>query len=235
MNHSLKEMLEYKKILETNNIFSFFLCPAFCYLPLMHSKSYQLCAQNVSFSSHEKFTGAISVSALKSLDVHSVLIGHHETGDSFSDILQKVSYVTSHFSRAFVILSDTEEDFSYQYTSVRLLEQIHEILQVVPKEQYSLLTFIYEPYWVIGSENPVNFETINNIFYQVKTELAQEYSISFPLFYGGGLTSSNIPFYFTSKYIDGLLLGSLSNDANEVVKLLQNFNFSTGLDKSIHS
>jgi len=234
MNHSLKEMLEYKSILEQSSISSFFLCPSFCYLPVMHSKKYQLCAQNVSIQDVENLTGAVSISALKSLDVHAVLIGHNDLNESFQEILEKVKFVTSHNSHAFVILSDTKEEFDYQYTSVVIYEKIKKILEEVSKDRYFLLTFIYEPSWLIGGGEAMNIEVIQNIFYKVKMELYQEFSIHFPLFYGGGLTMENISSFLSSSNIDGLLLGSLSNNAKNVVKLLQSNDFSTKLDKSIH-
>lgn len=235
MNHSLKEMLEYKEILDEASVSSFFLCPAFCYLPVMHSKKYQLCAQNVAFKEKEKLTGSVSLAALKSLDVRAVLIGHHDLLESFDEVVEKVKFVTSNNSHAFVILSDTEEEFHYQYTSVVLLEKIKKILAAVCRDRYFLLTFIYEPSWLIGGAEAMDIEVLHNLFYQIKMELHQEFSIHFPLFYGGGLTLENISSYFEAPFLDGLLLGSLSNDAKNVVKLLEKREDSTKVDKSIHN
>jgi len=225
MNHTLKEMIEYKKILEDQNNASFLLCPPTCYLPLMHSKNYRLCAQNVSSESVERLTGEISLEALKSLDVHSFLLGHSETKDTWEMVLEKVDYITKKNSYAYVIVSDNEEDFNYQYTTYKLLEKMKEVLEKVRKDKYDLVTFIYEPEWLVGKNTPMDIEFVNNTIYQIKKELKAEYKVDFKIYYGGGLTMETISSYLSSSYIDGLLLGSVSFNVKNVLKILQNDNF----------
>ena len=71
MEHSLQDILQYKKELEhCVNSFSLVVCPPFCYLPIMHSKYYKIGAQDVSCYRNGSFTGKVSAEALKSLDVY---------------------------------------------------------------------------------------------------------------------------------------------------------------------
>ena len=48
MNHSLQEMIAYKKELEKESLANLSIAPATCYLPLMHSPHYDLISQYVS-------------------------------------------------------------------------------------------------------------------------------------------------------------------------------------------
>jgi len=220
MNHTLQEMILYKKIIEESSVSSFFLAPATCYLPLMHSKKYQLCAQNVSLKEDENKTGSVSSIALKSLDVKALLIGHDEIHDSLENKISKIKNALKNHLRVFVILSETKEEHDYQYTFVKLMGLIRAILSQVSSINYSLISFIYEPSWLIGGDISLEASFVSNIFFQIKKTLEQEYHYPFSLLYGGGLNEKNISSFLEDKNIDGLLLGNFCNDAKNVVKLL---------------
>lgn len=235
MNHTLKEMIEYKKILEESSISSFLLCPATCYLPIMHSKKYKLCAQNVEEEKKETFTGAVSVKGLKSLDVNHFLVGHMETFATLEEKINKTKKIVEENGLAFVILSETKEEHDYQYTFTKLLGQIRAILSKIPSKYYKNISFIYEPYWLIKTEKALEENFVDNIFYQLKEELKRDYKTNFKLLYGGGLNEITSEAFLKKENIDGILLGSYGYLAKNVVKLLQSDAFSTRLDKTIHN
>lgn len=234
MNHNLDEMLRYKKEIEKSGCFSFLLCPATLFLPLMHSKKYELCAQNISSEEDELKTGSISPAALKSLDVHSVLIGHAETGDSMDEKILKVSNAVKNKMHCYVILSETKEENDYQYTSFTLLGQIRKILESTSQKDYSFLSFIYEPSWLIGSEYAMDASVVSRIFFHIKEDLRKEFHFDFLFFYGGGLNKNNVKQFLKYDSIDGLLLGSYSFLPSHVTQLLKNDCFSTNVDTTRH-
>ena len=68
MEHSLQDVLKYKKELENCvGSFSLIVCPPFCYLPVMHSKYYKIGAQDVSCYGNGNYTGKVSATALKNI------------------------------------------------------------------------------------------------------------------------------------------------------------------------
>ena len=54
------------------------ICPAYPFLPILHSRKFYLGAQDVSEYKNGSYTGEVSAEMLKSLDVQYVIIGHHE-------------------------------------------------------------------------------------------------------------------------------------------------------------
>ncbi len=236
MEHSLQDILKYKKELENCvGSFSLIICPPFCYLPIMHSKYYKIGAQDVSCYGNGSYTGKVSAQALKSLDVYGVLIGHSEIEDTFENKLKKLRRVVSEGMQAYVIISDTKEEHDYQYSYVKLMNKIRAYLSRVLPKDYNKVTFVYEPSWLIGGNEILSVSEISNLFYQLKKELQFEYKYDFPLFYGGGISSSNIRQIYDNDAIDGLLLGNFCKRAKNLVKFLQNDDGSTQFDTSIHN
>ena len=221
MNHDLQEMIAYKKALD-GIISPLWLAPATCYIPLMHSKDYHLCAQDVSASEIEKNTGSTSIRALKSLDVKGVLIGHTELNMTCEEKITKVKLVVKSKRKAFMIISDTQEEFDYQYTYHVLYNQMEKVLDVLIPSDYENIIFIYEPSFLVGSYHSLNPEFVSNLFYQLKMTLEKQYNFSFPIYYGGGLTNENIEPFLTIENVDGLLLGSVANDPKNIINLLKN-------------
>lgn len=236
MEHSLQDILKYKKELENCvGSYSLIVCPPFCYLPIMHSKYYKIGAQDVSCYGNGSYTGKVSAQALKSLDVYGVLIGHSEIEDSFESKLKKLRRVVSEGMQAYVLISDTKEEHDYQYSYVKLMNKIRAYLSRVLPKDYKKITFVYEPSWLIGGNETLLVDEIVNLFYQLKKELQFEYKYDFPLFYGGGISSTNIQELYDNDVIDGLLLGNFCKRAKNLVKFLQKDNDSTQFDTSIHN
>ena len=236
MEHNLQDILKYKQELEENKEkMNIVICPPFCYLPIMHSRYYQIGAQDVSPYGNGSYTGKISAHALKSLDVKGVLIGHSEIEDTFENKLKKLRRVVTEGMTAYVLISDTKEDHDYQYTYTKLLSKIRAYLSRVLPKDYPKVIFVYEATWLIGRKDALNVTEIENLFYQIKQELKYEYNFSFPLYYGGGITSANIKELYKNKEIDGLLVGNYSKRAKNVVNFVQNKEDSTKVDTTIHN
>ena len=221
MHGNLKEMLEYKEKLDSLQEKNIVVCPSFPFLALMHSKQFQVCAQDISCFSDEFHTGMVRASALKSIDVKSTLIGHSETKDTFEIKIAKLKQALNQNMHVYVILSDTKKDYDYQYTSGKLLNQIRGMLSQVLKSQYENITFIYEPTWTSNTKEPANLKDIENILYFMKSELERDYQYHFPFFYGGGLSEKNILEYYQNEHIDGLLLGNFSFYPENIVNFVQ--------------
>lgn len=235
MNHDFKDMIQYKKIIEDYGNKDLVLCPSFCFLPILYSKKYTLASQNVSAFRSGNHTGEISAKALKSVGVSSTLIGHVECHDSFDVKVAKLKQALSSGMKVYFILSDTKEDYDYQYTSMKLLGMIRALLLQISPKDYERITFVYEPSWLIAGNYSLPIKDVENIFYFMKKELEREYQYNFSFFYGGGINFGNIQLFYDNPNIDGLLLGSFANNPQNIVKFLQSRESSTFVDKTIHS
>lgn len=219
MNHSLQEMIAYKKELEKYSLANLSIAPATCYLPLMHSPHYDLISQYVSPREKNKVTGSTSAEALKSLDVKGVLINHFESRTRPDEVESQIKECLENNLKVYLIITGTLEEYYYQYTSEVLMMHLQVFLKDVSPKYYSRIVVIYEPSFLIGEEKALPINELNNIFKELRLKMNDYFHYTFPLYYGGGLSKSNIKSYLEDENIDGLLIGSFANKISNLCQL----------------
>lgn len=219
MNHSLQEMIAYKKELEKESLANLSIAPATCYLPLMHSPHYDLISQYVSPREKNKVTGSTSAEALKSLDVKGVLINHFESRTRPDEVESQIKECLENNLKVYLIITGTLEEYYYQYTSEVLMMHLQVFLKDVSPKYYSRIVVIYEPSFLIGEEKALPINELNNIFKELRLKMNDYFHYTFPLYYGGGLSKSNIKSYLEDENIDGLLIGSFANKISNLCQL----------------
>lgn len=219
MNHSLQEMIAYKKELEKESLANLSIAPATCYLPLMHSPHYDLFSQYVSPREKNKVTGSTSAEALKSLDVKGVLINHFESRTRPDEVESQIKECLENNLKVYLIITGTLEEYYYQYTSEVLMMHLQVFLKDVSPKYYSRIVVIYEPSFLIGEEKALPINELNNIFKELRLKMNDYFHYTFPLYYGGGLSRSNMKSYLEDENIDGLLIGSFANKISNLCQL----------------
>lgn len=219
MNHSLQEMIAYKKELEKESLANLSIAPATCYLPLMHSPHYDLISQYVSPREKNKVTGSTSAEALKSLDVKGVLINHFESRTRPDEVESQIKECLENNLKVYLIITGTLEEYYYQYTSEVLMMHLQVFLKDVSPKYYSRIVVVYEPSFLIGEEKALPINELNNIFKELRLKMNDYFHYTFPLYYGGGLSKSNMKSYLEDENIDGLLIGSFANKISNLCQL----------------
>ena len=219
MNHSLQEMIAYKKELEKESLANLSIAPATCYLPLMHSPHYDLISQYVSPREKNKVTGSTSAEALKSLDVKGVLINHFESRTRPDEVESQIKECLENNLKVYLIITGTLEEYYYQYTSEVLMMHLQVFLKDVSPKYYSRIVVVYEPSFLIGEEKALPINELNNIFKELRLKMNDYFHYTFPLYYGGGLSRSNMKSYLEDENIDGLLIGSFANKISNLCQL----------------
>ena len=219
MNHSLQEMIAYKKELEKESLANLSIAPATCYLPLMHSPHYDLISQYVSPREKNKVTGSTSAEALKSLDVKGVLINHFESRTRPDEVESQIKECLENNLKVYLIITGTLEEYYYQYTSEVLMMHLQVFLKDVSPKYYSKIVVIYEPSFLIGEEKALPINELNNIFKELRLKMNDYFHYTFPLYYGGGLSRSNMKSCLEDENIDGLLIGSFANKISNLCQL----------------
>ena len=219
MNHSLQEMIAYKKELEKESLANLSIAPATCYLPLMHSPHYDLISQYVSPREKNKVTGSTSAEALKSLDVKGVLINHFESRTRPDEVESQIKECLENNLKVYLIITGTLEEYYYQYTSEVLMMHLQVFLKDVSPKYYSKIVVVYEPSFLIGEEKALPINELNNIFKELRLKMNDYFHYTFPLYYGGGLSRSNMKSYLKDENIDGLLIGSFANKISNLCQL----------------
>ena len=170
-NKKLSEAIAYKKRIENCDLKNvrLVLCPPSPYLPVMHSKFYELGAQDVSEFKGGSYTGEISSECLKSLDVKYVIIGHHEREMYFLENRykqkKKIQNALEQKLKVIILVGETLMEYQLDKTTEVLQEKLNSLLLDIPEQYKRNIAIAYEPKWKVGSQTTLNKkEIIKNIY-----------------------------------------------------------------------
>ncbi len=204
------------------------ICPADCYLnevDTMAPNNVIRGAQNISFNSDGAYTGEVSSSMLKDLNVEYVIIGHSERREYHAEtneiIRKKFNSAVSNNLKPILCVGESLDQRQKEETFNHLESQI---VSVINKEVLSNHPFIiaYEPIWAIGTGETATPEIANEVHIFIQETLDKIDSIQskkIAIIYGGSVNSNNAYDLFKMSHINGALIGGSSLDVNEFNKI----------------
>lgn len=196
------------------------------------SKKIKLGSQNVF---HEKgppagggaFTGEVSASQLKALEVGYVIVGHSERramGETNETVHQKLRSVLEGGLKAILCIGEKERNKEEAFSFV-MRQELHSALLKIKKSNFKNLIIAYEPIWAIGTGNPETPEHAFEVSIFIRRDLHRLMSKSvasrIPIIYGGSVTSKNAGSFISEGRMDGLLVGGASLKAQEFIKIVK--------------
>lgn len=224
MNLSLDEIISYQKKLINSGII---ICPSFPYLNLFKQEGYDVCAQNISEYNNGPYTGEVSASQIKSLNVNYVLIGHSERRHVFKEsqetINNKIQRALENDLQIVYCIGETYEEKEQSKTKEVLENQIVSVFNNLTIEQMNRIIIGYEPVWAISdgvhpAETPTNQE-INEINLYIKELIKKSFNFSIKVLYGGSVNLNNIEELYQVKSHDGFLIGGASKNVDDLLKI----------------
>ena len=204
------------------------ICPADCYLNELDTLAPNNVirgAQNISFNSDGPYTGEVSATMLKDLNVEYVIIGHSERREYHDEtnevISKKFQSAVSHNLKPILCVGESLYQRQQQETFQHIEDQI---LSVINKDVLSGESFIiaYEPIWAIGTGETATPEIANEVHIFIQETLDKIDSIQskkIAIIYGGSVNSNNAYDLFRMSHINGALIGGASLDASEFNKI----------------
>jgi triosephosphate isomerase len=173
-----------------------------------------LAAQDLSsFSGYGSFTGEVSGTQLKELNIKFALIGHSERRTYFIEneatLTSKIiNAITNGITPIFCIGENLElrkESSHFKF----LIEQL-KILKQVEKE-LSELVIAYEPVWAIGTGIVPTLVEIEQVAEEIYNFMqANLPHVRITTLYGGSVTENNIDSILRVPRIEGVLVGGAS-------------------------
>lgn len=202
--------------------------PSAIYLKDFNDKSLHVGAQNVYFESSGAYTGELSVAQLKSIAASSVLIGHSERRQLFSE---NTSIITNKLQACavqdFPFVLCCGEALQTREANAHLsfvLDQLNQNLRELICSQVHLLVVAYEPIWAIGSGLSASIEQITEMHGAIRGQLVAQFGAKggqIPILYGGSVTPENAHAIFGCPNVDGALVGGASLDPSSFYQLWQ--------------
>ena len=188
----------------------------------------KLSSQNVSQFASGAYTGEVSATQLKKLEIDYGIVGHSERRTLFNEIdlviNDKVNrLIENDIVPVFCFGEPIEERNSGSYLNF-IENQINEGLKGLRKDKVNKLVVAYEPIWAIGTGEVASIENIVEVLDFVKNIISKkpffnEDNIKF--IYGGSVSPDNAQEILNSKIIDGVLVGGASLDATKFVDIIK--------------
>jgi len=222
------------------------ICPPFTFMlsNIQHLISnIKIGSQDCFWEEKGAYTGEISAPMLKNLGVEYVIIGHSERRKYFGEtdemLNKKLKAAIKAGLKPILCVGETEEERKKGITNKviknQLIKDLKDIRYPISPEaeqvrygagniQYPI-SIAYEPVWAIGTGNPCLPEDVRETGLFIQKILTKIYNKKtaqrIRIIYGGSANSKNAADYIFKAGMQGLLVGGVSLDAKEFVKIVK--------------
>lgn len=217
---------------KSNNLVDVAVCPPYVYLltliNILKDSNIKVGAQNMFYKEEGAFTGEVSPSMLKDLQINLVIIGHSERRQHFketdNDLNLKVKSALKHgLTPVFCVgedLATREEGKANEWVKKQLLSGLKDL----NSSDIEKLIIAYEPIWAIGTGKICNGEDANKIITMIRSTVkdlsSKEISEKVRILYGGSVKADNFHEHIKYPDIDGGLVGGASLKFEEFSKII---------------
>ena len=195
---------------------------------VMDDTQLHLGAQNMHYEDHGAYTGEISATMLKDLQVEYVILGHSERRELFGEsdalIQKKVDAALAKGLLPILCVGETLEEREAGKQEEKVQGQLMSALQNVKPDDFKKLVIAYEPIWAIGTGKTASDadaeEMAAFIRRQIATMISPAAAENVRILYGGSVKPENIKKIMEQENIDGALVGGASLEAPSFISLV---------------
>lgn len=183
----------------------------------------EVVAQNMHFAANGAYTGEVSAAMLKSVGVHTIILGHSERRAYFHEtdelLAKKVNAaLENHMQVIFCFGEELADRKSGNHENV-VASQIKNALFHLDANAFKNIILAYEPVWAIGTGETASPEQAQDMHAFIRKTLANQYgndlAESVTILYGGSVKPDNAKEIFSKPDVDGGLIGGASLKAED--------------------
>ena len=198
---------------------------------LLSSTNISVVAQNMNANNSGAFTGEISASMLKGIEVNTVIIGHSERRSIFNEtdeiLKEKVkSALSADMEVIFCFGEELKERKNNDYFKI-VNNQLRNVLFDLAESYWKNIILAYEPVWAIGTGETATANQAQEMHLYVRSLIRNNYSKAtsenISILYGGSVKPNNAKEIFSGKDVDGGLIGGASLNANDFIEIFSAF------------
>lgn len=224
LNHkcylSIEEIEKYKKEIEKiKTKENLVLLPNTLYLSLFKNSTISYGTQNFYTYKYGSYTGEICLESLKNINATYTIVGHPERIllklDSYEQIKNKL-FVSLNMGFKTILCIGHDENLS------TIKKELKYYLKGIEYSSLKNLFIAYEPSSKIEGEK-VNIKDISYLSKFLKEYFEKHFEETVPFLYGGSVNINNINEILAIT--DGVILGKISTDINEVKNILKNLKY----------
>jgi triosephosphate isomerase (TIM) len=211
------------------------VCPPSIYLEMSSDYAEEsvlsIAAQNVSSYTDGAYTGEISASMLKAMDVEYSIVGHSERRSYFnetdSELAKKVDQLLENNMKPIFCIGESLEQrkSDNQFDVVKM--QMQEGLFHLNEDEFSNVVVAYEPVWAIGTGMVATPDQAQEMHKYIRNLIAEKYNTDLAeqttILYGGSCNAQNASTLFAKEDVDGGLIGGASLKPDDFVKIVMSF------------
>ncbi|KAI4838904.1 triosephosphate isomerase [Plasmodium brasilianum] len=188
-----------------------------------NSKIYT-CSQDVSLvNGLGAYTGETTATLIHEFGSRYTIIGHSERkrgfGNNGETLEQTVLKVYNAINSKLKVILCVGEDYineKFGFHSVQIKKLLSFIKKKISKDEMKNIIIALEPSCAVGTGNPVSSDVINNCYWDIKKNIAEEVnaqiSEEMQIVYGGSITKYNMKNFLDNTFVDGFLIGRSSLD-----------------------
>lgn len=199
------------------------VCPPFVYLPLL--KGLTLGAQNVFYKENGAFTGEVSSSMLKDLNVEYVILGHSEVRKNLQEtdeiVNKKVKEVLAAKLTPIICVGEQQGEDKLAV----LEQQVSGTLKDITVKEAKNVVIAYEPVWAIGTGKNCGIEETMSSMLLIRKIISKLYTknlaSTMKIIYGGSVDAKNAGSYIKESGANGLLVGGASLKPQEFIHIVK--------------
>ena len=213
------ELEEARDLAKATDIEGVVICPPIVFLEEVGSvlQKATLGSQDIFFKDEGAYTGEISPTQLKDLNVKYAIVGHSERRQYQNEtdelINKKVKAALDTNITPVLCVGESLETHNegLDATKAFIKHQLDTDLKGVEGE----LIVAYEPIWAIGKDKADDPEEAAQIIEYIKEEIGGDKKV----IYGGSVDSKNVQSFLDQQNIDGFLVGGASLKLEEFNKI----------------
>lgn len=207
MNLYYQELDEY--ISRINNIDKpLIIAPSNIYLlEFIHKCKHKISSQDICYFEEGNYTSKVSWRQMKSIGVEYSLIGHSEKFEDITKTNLKLNICLENGIKPILCFGQNQD-----------LEQLTNNINTIDN-----IIFAYEPINNINNKT-IDLEQIKQDIKLIYKYLYNKYQTIPTLLYGGGINQNNIQEIYNIEELQGILIGSISSNIDELEKILIRIN-----------
>lgn len=185
-------------------------------------------AQNMHQAESGAYTGEVSVSMLKGINVNTVILGHSERRAYFNEtnslLAEKVTTALKHNLTVIFCfgeeLADRQSGNHFNIVETQLREGLFHLGQT----DWSSIVLAYEPVWAIGTGETASPEQAQEMHSYVRgllhTNIGEAIAEQTSILYGGSVKADNAREIFSKPDVDGGLIGGAALKADDFMAIV---------------
>ena len=183
---------------------------------------HKISSQDICYIEQGNYTSKVSWHQMKSIGIKYSIIGHSEKFEDINKTNLKLKACLENNIKPILCFGNNQDPL--ELIDI-LTKDTKELINKLTKDIESIdnIIFAYEPEYNINKEN-ININEIKQNIKKIYQHLTNKYQTKPTLLYGGGINEHNINDIYNIEELQGILIGSISSNIDELENLLLRIN-----------